>query len=876
MLSFENSLATRYPCKLFQLVAESDVEERSLEIGQEYPEYCVRVPRIVLSPCKARFDDIGIEMSNRVLRKFTRDGIFDSFDFIRVQVANENGRPLFADDMTTPVEERIHNTLLNGIEINGRRYIFLAYSSSQLKECSVWMVRESSSWRVPRMRKSLGNFSSCNTVSKWAARIGQCFSTTVEFASANDLMNKPSIIDDVPAADGKCHSDGTGIISRRLMNELVKKMPNPPSDPNDVSIVQIRFGGAKGTLSAWNQSLRVKGLQSWTVGRTEVVLRDSMNKFQSRYDNIEICSLGTTVPYYLNRNVILLLGVHGVSDHTFLGMQSEMLDDLDRMLQDRDKAIHVFPRLSGADSGTAACLMAMLCGFHLEPSQDPFLYGCLQAMRSHHLFTLRKKARVFVDKGAALVGGLDETGSLQEGCVFVSVSRRNKETAFSHVVIEGPVMVTKHPVMHPGDVRMLLAVDIPALRGHKNVIIFSQKGSRPEADKMSGSDLDGDQFAVTWDSRLFLNEWNQWERRRPNLKPTPLSLEASNHVPMDYNAPNTSSSAQMPTDENEQTLALINHFTNHLKNDNLGRLAMLWQDYASFRGANCPECLHLAQLHSIAVDFPKSGVPATIPKDLISPKFLPGHWREIKGKNSRQCRSVIGKMYDCVIQKDTLQSLQVPTTALAGRKFDKYGLVLATFNGSVSREVFAKAFVPGFSKRLNLLRPADQHPFHIMANDNRLDYEDDIRSIMNKYKIRSEGELFTGCIRKYHKLNKKKQHTITEEVRRRCAEIRNRHRSVFWMSVIELVEERNEDGREDLPDMEEVQRISEIVCSPTDHRPTDEDRQIRMTAHSLAAAYYSSSYSRPFENGSIRGSALFSFPWIVFDIILAGLVYEEN
>lgn len=40
---------------------------------------------------------------------------------------------------------------------------------------------------------------------------------------------------------------------------------------------------------------------------------------------------------------------------------------------------------------------------------------------------------------------------------------------------------------------MLVAVDVPELRDHRNVILFSQKGHRPEADKMAGSDLDGDQ-----------------------------------------------------------------------------------------------------------------------------------------------------------------------------------------------------------------------------------------------------------------------------------------------------------------------------------------------------------------------------------------------
>ena len=53
-----------------------------------------------------------------------------------------------------------------------------------------------------------------------------------------------------------------------------------------------------------------------------------------------------------------------------------------------------------------------------------------------------------------------------------------------------------HILAIQGDMRMLTAVDIPALRRIKNVVLFSQHGSRPEADKMSGSDLDGDQLAM--------------------------------------------------------------------------------------------------------------------------------------------------------------------------------------------------------------------------------------------------------------------------------------------------------------------------------------------------------------------------------------------
>jgi hypothetical protein len=76
------------------------------------------------------------------------------------------------------------------------------------------------------------------------------------------------------------------------------------------------------------------------------------------------------------------------------------------------------------------------------------------------------------------MGGLDETGLLPEGCVFIQICIGDR-----YEPLIGPVMVTKHPVMHPGDKRMLLALDVPQLRAHKNVILFSQNGVRPEPHK---------------------------------------------------------------------------------------------------------------------------------------------------------------------------------------------------------------------------------------------------------------------------------------------------------------------------------------------------------------------------------------------------------
>ena len=155
---------------------------------------------------------------------------------------------------------------------------------------------------------------------------------------------------------------------------------------------------------------------------------------------------------------------------------------------------------------------------------------------------------------------------------------------------------------------------------------------------MSGSDLDGDQFAVTWDKRLF--------------------LRGSNHVPLDFDASPATNPSLMSQDASKHDRALVEHFVNHVVNDNVGRIAMLWLDYASKHGADCSVCVESAKLHSIAVDFPKSGVPASVPRTLLlPPDFKVGHWREVKGKASEHCSSIIGRMYDQVIGrgKDALK-----------------------------------------------------------------------------------------------------------------------------------------------------------------------------------------------------------------------------
>jgi hypothetical protein len=59
------------------------------------------------------------------------------------------------------------------------------------------------------------------------------------------------------------------------------------------------------------------------------------------------------------------------------------------------------------------------------------------------------------------------------------------------------------------------------------------------------------------------------------------------------------------------------HFINFAKNDTLGQISIWLIAHADKSGADCDKCDQLAQLHSKAVDFPKTGVPANLERDLV-------------------------------------------------------------------------------------------------------------------------------------------------------------------------------------------------------------------------------------------------------------------
>lgn len=479
-------------------------------------EDSMEVRRLVITPTKAYCLPPESELANRVLRRY-RD---TSDRFLRVTFMDEGMQPLNSNVLNfyvapivkvisnnsqsqkTSIFRRVRNIMNEGFYLCGRKYSFLAFSSNQLRDRSAWFFAGDKHTSVHDITSWMGKFQNKN-VAKYAARMGQCFSST--YATVEVPPNEVDLeLPDIER-NGYCFSDGIGKITPDLAMEVAKKLQlteNPPS------AYQIRHGGCKGVIAVWpgnDNGIRLS-------------LRPSMNKFQSMHAMLEVVSWTRFQPGFLNRQIVTLLSALDVPDDVFARMQDSMVCKLDQMLVNPDVAFDVLTT-SCAEQGNVAAMM-LSAGF--DPQSEPHLKAMLLCIRLSQLKDLSSKARIFVPKGRWLMGCLDELGVLEQGQCFIQASSPSLENCFlkhgsrfsgtteNKQVIVGTVALAKNPCLHPGDVRILEAVDVPGLHHLVDCLVFPQKGDRPHSNEASGSDLDGDLYFVTWDENLIPPSRRSW------------------------------------------------------------------------------------------------------------------------------------------------------------------------------------------------------------------------------------------------------------------------------------------------------------------------------------------------------------------------------
>lgn len=177
--------------------------------------------------------------------------------------------------------------LQRGVDIGGKTFRFLCASASQLREGAATFT----SLNPDDVRQGIGDLSGEKNPAKMLARYGQVLSTTIPTVEIADF----AVTDDIER-DGKCFTDGCGVIGMELAKEVSRDL----GLSHVPSVLHVRFAGAKGTLLV---EPHYTGLQ----------LRKSMVKFESAHQILEVCGWSKPNSGRLNSQFIQILEGRGNS-----------------------------------------------------------------------------------------------------------------------------------------------------------------------------------------------------------------------------------------------------------------------------------------------------------------------------------------------------------------------------------------------------------------------------------------------------------------------------------------------------------------------------------------------------------------------------------
>ncbi|KAK0736091.1 RNA dependent RNA polymerase-domain-containing protein [Apiosordaria backusii] len=714
--------------------AEQQIQDAQLMRAELFNDNqsSARIFRVSVSPMRITLHGPELETKNRILRMF--DGKTDFF--FRVQLCDENGQDLFpnATISLSAVYDRFKSVLRKGISVAGRHYSFLGFSHSSLRAHSLWFsapFEHGGTLHIPgRIIEQLGDFAPIRSPARCAARIGQKFTETPYSVSLKAYGIQINEVPDVER-NNRVFSDGVGMISLEAAEAIHEIIPESKGKP---TCFQIRWAGAKGMLSLGTE-----------LEGNQICIRPSMKKFESSdEENLDICDMASKpIPMMLNRQLIKIMEDMGAPAWWFLELQQKEVNRLRAITRTVSNTASFLAMKGIGESIHLSQFLRQAEAMDADYRQDLFLRNVVEMVLLKEMKLLKHKARIPVPRGITLFGVMDETGLLEEGQVCVSfdtMQGRYREPPGCRQVI-----VTRSPALHPGDIQMVQNVIPP--EGHplselRNCVVFSQKGSRDLPSMLSGGDLDGDIYNIIWDDAIV--------------------SQVRTFQPADY--------PRLPIvelDRKVEPADMTDFFVDFISQDCLGVIATRHMILADLRlnGTLDPDCVKMAELHSLAVDFSKTGravnlreLPKT--KKERRPHFLAAgsqvviHDREdvelVDEENNDDgdddedgedgprhqyyfSEKILGKLYSAINEEQVWhQDIQLP------RKSLRYNAFWIEMLAALEQRVTAVADV-------NWLNRVDE------AHRIRHTYEDAVYSIMVDYsdhpfKPLRETEMFSGFI----------------------------------------------------------------------------------------------------------------------------------
>ncbi|VDL66793.1 unnamed protein product [Nippostrongylus brasiliensis] len=324
--------------------------------------------------------------------------------------------------------------------------------------------------------------------------------------------------------------------------------------------------------------------------------------------------------------------------------------------------------------------------------------------------------------------------------------------------------------------------------------------------RCDGSDLDGDEYSVIWDRDLLLDR---------------------NEAPFDYTADKPQVEQINPETMSDE---MAEFYIKYIMQDSVGTISNAFLFQADLYGINSEVCLNLAKKASQALDFAKTGV---------APEPLIRDWTEDEEtgkeippeKSERQPDFHFGNGYEPVYRSPRLM-------------------------GRIYREIKVVEDVLQTSEDLN--EQEDLVLDSYLTIDGWRDYKE---AIMENYGIKSEGEIFSGCISNMrNRISDRDQddmsfYNTNEVIERKMTSLFRDFREEFFMEFGGWKECTRKVDKKFAEDENIFHRLAK--------HPSEKMKQ-------KAIAYYIVCYT----TAQRTSDKILSFAWIPYDVLAA--VKQDN
>ena len=629
-------------------------------------EILMRVQRCVITPTYILFTPYVLDQGNRILRNFVKSinySILCTFKMDSLEEARWNNKFLM---------EYIKFILSKGFNIGEKNFRFFNYSQSQFRNMSCWLITE-----PEKVISKIGDFSKIKQLSKYAARISQTLTTTIKTIKIpkDKIVNIP----DKKSKDDKyTFSDGVGKISYILSKQISEclKLDYVPS------CFQGRFLGCKGVWTTM-----------WNDNTGQIYCRDSQIKFHVEKEDLnyfELCDYSRYIQSYLNRQIIILLSSLGIKDEKF----RKKLEEYKNRLNDQNFVLglihysewnQMFRRMN-------------YCG--INRTNDRLVKSIIESNLDILYNDVKKKARIYVEESAYVIGIMDEYNILEYGEAFLQIKRDN-----FNLILDKKCVVAKCPCLHPGDIRVLnfkkynkndeSTKKYEIFHKYENVIIFPSKGKRPHPDECSGSDLDGDNYFIFYDNDL---------------------IPMKTIEPMSYLVDKKEEKLNKPFSIND----VIQYFAEYTNLNNLGLIGDAHLALSDKLGAQSPIAIQIAKKFSKAVDAPKTGDKVILSEE-ETPKMFPHYMGKDKNK-TYQSKKILGQLYD---RSNEFIYKRIKRKELSGVFYDEDLIIKGWENYAFLALIYYRDY---FNDLVSLLKKNEINGESVLLTGNNIDNENSILS----------------------------------------------------------------------------------------------------------------------------------------------------